>query len=127
MNFGTFRTEGAVKVQDLHSQQHQICKAPITMDDIKDMEDFKLKVMGVNVFPMVKAGMKFQSDAKRREQTVSMSAPDPEGKPVLDWYDCKGENPYTVEEILPDKVWRVGYKMELMQYTRDDIQSCFVL
>ena len=95
------------------------------MDDIKDMEDFKLKVMGVNVFPMVKAGMKFQSDAKRREQTVSMSAPDPEGKPVLDWYDCKGENPYTVEEILPDKVWRVGYKMELMQYTRGGIQSCF--
>ena len=91
--------------------------------DFKDMEDFKLRVMGVNVFPMVKAGLKWQSDQKRRETTVSMSAPDP-NNPILDLYDCKGENPYTIEEILADKVWRVGYKMELMQYTRDAIQSC---
>ena len=74
--------------------------------DFKDMEDFKLRVMGVNVFPMVKAGLKWQSEQKRRESTISMSAPDPDN-PILDLYDCKGENPYTIEEILPDKVWRV--------------------
>merc|ERR1719322_741173 len=31
---------------------------------------------------------------------------------MLDLYDCKKETPYTIEEILTDKVWRVGYKMQ---------------
>ena len=82
-------------------------------------EDFKIKVLGVNVLPAFKKVLKLQSENKRRETTAQMSAPDPK-KPVLDFYDCEKESPYTVEKILEGKVWRVGYKMEGMSYTRNE-------
>ena len=82
-------------------------------------EEFKIKVLGLNVLPAFKKVLKLQSDNKRRETTAQMSAPDPK-RPVLDLYDCKKENPYTIEEILERRVWRVGYKMEGMSYTRNE-------
>ena len=89
------------------------------MADTAPAEDFKIKVLGVNVLPAFKKVLKLQSDTKRRETTAQMSAPDPK-KPVLDLYDCKQENPYTTEEVLEGKVWRVRYKMEGMSYTRSE-------
>ena len=35
-----------------------------------DIEEFKLRVMGVNMFPMVRTGMKWQSEQKRRDSTI---------------------------------------------------------
>ena len=43
-------------------------------------------------------------------------APDP-SSPILDPYDCNGENPYQIEEVLEKKVWRVGYSSEQFFYT----------
>jgi len=73
-------------------------------------EDIKMKVMGLNIFPIVRTFMKLQSDAKRKEM-YAKQGPDL-SNPMLDLYDCKKETPYTIEEILTDKVWRVGYKMQ---------------
>ena len=89
------------------------------MAEATPSEEFKIKVLGLNVLPAFKKVLKLQSDNKRRETTAQMSAPDPK-RPVLDLFDCKRENPYTIEEILEGKVWRVGYKMEGMSYTRNE-------
>ena len=35
----------------------------------------------------------------------------------MDIYDSKGENPYEIEEILEDKVWRVSYRHLLKHYS----------
>ena len=38
--------------------------------------------------------------------------------PMLDIYDYNGQNPYEIEEVLPGKIWRVGYNMENFMYTQ---------
>ena len=89
------------------------------MADTTPSENFKIKVLGVNVLPAYKKALQFTSDQKRKETIAQMGAPDPK-KPALDLYDCKKENPYTIEEILEGKIWRVGYKMEGVSYTRPE-------
>ena len=39
---------------------------------------------------------------------------------MLDTYDCNGQNPYEIEEVLPGKIWRVGYSMENFMYTQPE-------
>ena len=41
----------------------------------------------------------------------------------MDLYDSKGENPYEIEEVLKDKVWRVTYSGEAMFYTRSKMKK----
>ena len=36
----------------------------------------------------------------------------------MDPYDCDGQNPYHIEEILQNKVWRIGYNLEQFIHTR---------
>ena len=55
----------------------------------------------------------YRTEEKRRQTLVKMNAPKPE-QPVLDYYDCKKETPYEIEEVLQDKVWNVSYKAENM-------------
>ena len=43
----------------------------------------------------------------------------------MDLYDCKGQNPYQVKEILKDKVWRVSYKLEQFMFTRPKAKEQF--
>ena len=43
----------------------------------------------------------------------------------MDLYDCKGQNPYQVKEILEDKVWRVSYKLEQFMFTRPKAKEQF--
>ena len=38
--------------------------------------------------------------------------------PVLDTYDANGETPYQIEEVLKNRVWRVGYRQEQFFFTR---------
>ena len=43
--------------------------------------------------------------------------------PLLDPYDCNGENPYQIKEILPNKVWQIGYSVENNNYTRPEFRE----
>merc|ERR1712228_538438 len=66
--------------------------------------------MGLNIFPILRTFMKLQSDQKRK-QMYAKQGPDL-SNPMLDLYESRKETPYTIEEILEDKVWKVGYKMQ---------------
>ena len=45
----------------------------------------------------------------------------------MDYFDCKGENPYTVTEIVEGEIWQVGYKMENTMYTRPEAKKMMKL
>ena len=47
--------------------------------------------------------------------------------PLLDYFDCKGENPYKVTEIVEGEIWQVGYKMENTMYTRPEAKKMMKL
>ena len=47
------------------------------------------------------------------------SAPKPNSH-ILDPYDCNGKNPYHVEEVLENKVWRVTYDIEQFSITKTE-------
>ena len=48
---------------------------------------------------------------------VKQNAPNPDS-PLLDYYDCKKETPYEIEEVLEGKVWKVMYKTENFPMTK---------
>ena len=38
-------------------------------------------------------------------------------------YDCLGESPYTVKEIVPDKMWRVAYEVGMSMFAGDEAKE----
>ena len=44
---------------------------------------------------------------------------------MSDLFTCKGENPYKVEEIVPDQVWTVQFSMEYFIFTRPEAKKQF--
>merc|ERR1712018_893438 len=62
----------------------------------------------LNIFPIVRIIYRILPDYIRKRLMIMSNAPDL-SCPIQDLYDCKRENPYQVEEVLQDKVWRVGY------------------
>ena len=48
-------------------------------------------------------------------------------KPILDPYDCTGDNPYTITEIVKDKIWQVAYKQENTLVTRPEVKKLMKL
>ena len=37
--------------------------------------------------------------------------------PIQDLYDYYGQNPYEIEEVVENRIWRVNYKFENFWYT----------
>ena len=45
----------------------------------------------------------------------------------MDPYDCNQQNPYQIEEVLENKVWRIGYNLEQFIHTRPKNREDFKL
>jgi hypothetical protein len=85
------------------------------------MENLKppsMPAMGgyLNIFPMVKGIFKWLPDSTRKNIAIKNGAPNLKD-PILDPYDCNGKNPYHVEEVLANKVWKVTYDCEQFHIT----------
>lgn len=76
--------------------------------------------MVVKVNKMMPEGMRKKSVVKQGAKGLIQS-------PLLDYFDCKGENPYTVTEIVEGEIWQVGYKMENTMYTRPEAKKMMKL
>jgi len=89
------------------------------------MEKVKIKILGVNLFPMMRKFMQMKSESSRKE-TVLKQAVSSFKKPILDPYDCTGDNPYNITEIVKD-IWQVGYKQENTLVTRPEVKKLMKL
>jgi len=84
----------------------------------------QMKILGINIFPLMTKILRLLPDHMRKQSVIKKSAPDP-NSPMLDLFSCKGENPYQIEEVLSDTVWRVGYSMENFMFTRPKSREMF--
>ena len=59
----------------------------------------------------------FRTEEKRRQTLIKMNAPKSDDM-WMDMYDGIKENPYKIEEVLENKVWKVMYRAEDFAVTK---------
>jgi len=86
--------------------------------DVK-VAPLEAKVMGINIFPIFKGVFKImnRTEEKRRQTLIKMNAPKSDDM-WMDMYDGIKENPYKIEEVLENKVWKVMYRAEDFAVTK---------
>jgi len=82
-----------------------------------EVEQMEMKVMGINIFPLIIFMFRIMPDGMRKQTVTKQNAPKPGASP-RDKYDCTGESPYETEEVKPGKIWQVKYYTEVMSITK---------
>ena len=83
-----------------------------------DIDPAEMKMMGINILPMVSGVFRMMSDKMRRNVLSKQNAPNPSTVP-RDKHDICAETPYTTEELVPGKLWSVKYEQEDKVMTGD--------
>lgn len=83
---------------------------------MKELENLKMKVLGMDIFPTLTWGVGLLPDKTRKNISTKQHAPSKDVF-LLDRYDCLGTSPYDTKEILDGKLWRVTYYMEQKGFT----------
>jgi len=82
-----------------------------------DVEPMEMKVMGINIFPILCFMFRSVPDGWRKSMITKQNAPKPGKAPLRDRYDCTGKSPYTTKEIKPGQIWQVQFDMENFGFT----------
>ena len=81
-----------------------------------NIEPMKIKVGPFNILPAMAGAYKLMPVSWAHKAYVKQNAPDPNKLP-RDLHDLTGESPYTMEEVVPGRLWEVTYLTENMAMT----------
>ena len=81
-----------------------------------DIDPMKIKAGPFNILPAMAKAMRLMPTSWAQKAYVKQNAPDPT-KFTRDLHDLTGENPYTMEEVVPGRLWVVTYLTENMAMT----------
>jgi len=84
---------------------------PATVPFHVEVEKMKMKMVGLNVAPMMMKMMDLLPDKTRQAFSTKQHAPNLSASP-LDKWDCLKESPYETKELVEGKLWKVTYAME---------------
>jgi len=79
----------------------------------------KIRVPGCeDAFPYLHFIMSNIPEKMRRSLVVKLGAP--KGNELKDRYDCVGESPYSIKELVPDRLWRITYECGISNMISDE-------
>ncbi|XP_023344609.1 uncharacterized protein LOC111713869 [Eurytemora carolleeae] len=70
----------------------------------------RMEAAGVNVLPLIHAVVKALPHSMRENFMAKVSGPKEER--IVDWFDVFNEDPYKIDEVVKNKVWKVEYKLQ---------------
>jgi len=84
-----------------------------------EVEKPKIMAKGFNILPVIQLVLSILPNSIKRNGLVKGGAPKPGSQP-RDTFDCNKEDPYAIEEIVPNKVWKVQHSSENALWTTED-------
>lgn len=81
-----------------------------------EVEEPKIVAKGFNILPFIKIILGLLPNSTKTNNLVKEGAPKP-GSPLRDKYDCNKEDPYDIQEVVPNKIWKVQHSSENSFFT----------